>query len=706
MSLTLDQKVAKFTSIMKNAGYLNMNHYTIKSLLEIPDIQEFFDWFLLNVNEGWMITREQMFRFKDKMAKGQVIWDLNRLVATKKIIEENDNFQYHEIIKQNEQMEKELELLTQQFEMRQKQQQMINQKLECLKSTQCQLESTGAKLEKKINYKKKLLNTINQNVNKSLIEFQVKVESEEKFNQKISTDLNEIEMSMDNYIHRERLFMSAIEENMFIEFDYNYLGIPNRFQTIENILLDKLNHKVAREMENEHRMNLKYDNIEKVIKLMHGKYPELMASWFKSKVAAKVDHCFLNEMKTIIERKNEFFEFTQEQLNQNSQYRQMIESRINQNYSNATNLKKQLDITGENIVKIVSAVANLKTEKLVQYDMDKKQIDLHLFFNKQEKLLRLLKSQNSRLKLVDHLESFKLVELQSYQRLMEDLISSKSMFFSGFVSKCNSSVLASSSFYSNSNVTNVNTNNENNNSFFSTSFSASMANLLSSTAFQVSSPTKFNQTALFSLKNGNKMSNSMSLGTFQSNKASDSQELVHILNKFLILVLTRLQVDENTQKLIKLKHNVSINFGENLETFSCLYEAVNESLSLINAVNIRPSFQNLYNAIQEGIGYLYEKDQAISNNAMQYSMHKYDLSEIKIKTSKFLEQPLSTLKKEREDIEFQFGKLYKSINAFKSLLSSNKLERLKRELFVIFFINPQNIHNLVDMLNSIWAALF
>ena len=110
----------------------------------------------------------------------------------------------------------------------------------------------------------------------------------------------------------------------------------------------------------------------------------------------------------------------------------MIESRINQNYSNATNLKKQLDITGENIVKIVSAVANLKTEKLVQYDMDKKQIDLHLFFNKQEKLLRLLKSQNSRLKLVDHLESFKLVELQSYQRLMEDLISSKSMFFSGF----------------------------------------------------------------------------------------------------------------------------------------------------------------------------------------------------------------------------------------------------------------------------------
>ena len=40
MSLTLDQKVAKFTSIMKNAGYLNMNHYTIKSLLEIPESWE------------------------------------------------------------------------------------------------------------------------------------------------------------------------------------------------------------------------------------------------------------------------------------------------------------------------------------------------------------------------------------------------------------------------------------------------------------------------------------------------------------------------------------------------------------------------------------------------------------------------------------------------------------------------------------------
>ena len=48
-------------------------------------------------------------------------------------------------------------------------------------------------------------------------------------------------------------------------------------------------------------------------------------------------------------------------------------------------------------------VSDLKLEKLLQCDIDQRQIELSLFLNKQEKLARLISSQTSRVKLLDRL---------------------------------------------------------------------------------------------------------------------------------------------------------------------------------------------------------------------------------------------------------------------------------------------------------------
>jgi hypothetical protein len=515
------------------------------------------------------------------------------------------------------------------------------------------------------------------------------------------------------------MFLNTIKDYSFAEFDYiNNLENAKKNQKEKRILkpvdtnkinLEEFDDKMTisntdKPQTTENSQKLKYEQLEKVISLMHNKYPQLMAAWFRSQVAFKLDYSILSEMKRILERKHEFFEFTQEQLEQSPACRQLLEKRINQNYSQSTHLKDQLALFGNQIESSVTMLSNLKAQKLIQYDMDKKHIELSLFLNKQDKLLRFLSSQSSRLKLLDKLECMKLNNIEEFKQVLEELIVEKSLFFSN--GKHNSSVLASSSFF----LSNANTNANNNNSFFSTSFSASMANMLSSTIFpgQNSPPnasvTSLSPKALMPRKMLN--SNSLNGITAQhshkqpmSLRTADSSEIMHIFNKFLILILSRLQSDEAMQDLIKFKNQVSVNFSDNLQLFLNLYETAHENLKLINTVNVRQNFQNLYHVIEKSIEYLYEEDNDCSSGASAYSIHRYDLSKIKIRTAKFLLEPLANLDKQREEIEVQFLKLLKMINSYKNFLASNQLERLKRELFVIFLLKPHLIESIVDNLN-------
>lgn len=83
--------------------------------------------------------------------------------------------------------------------------------------------------------------------------------------------------------------------------------------------------------------------------------------------------------------------------------RDSIQSRIAQNQTRVSSLKEEMDELNNQFGQYIQTLSDQKLEKLVQYDMDQRQIELGLFLNKQEKLSRLIASQSSRVNLLDHL---------------------------------------------------------------------------------------------------------------------------------------------------------------------------------------------------------------------------------------------------------------------------------------------------------------
>ncbi len=144
MNLTLDEKVQAFSNIMKSVAYPeNINAFTIRSLIEIPDLKEFFNWFLTNVNEKWLLTSEQKFWFKEKEAKGQVVYDLDKLVNTNKMIQGDQHVHKEDIDAENELLQAEIQMLTAQLEFKQKQRSMLNEELASLKKVQVNFIKAG-----------------------------------------------------------------------------------------------------------------------------------------------------------------------------------------------------------------------------------------------------------------------------------------------------------------------------------------------------------------------------------------------------------------------------------------------------------------------------------------------------------------------------------------------------------------------------------
>ncbi len=117
------------------------------------------------------------------------------------------------------------------------------------------------------------------------------------------------------------------------------------------------------------------------------------------------------------------------------------------------------------------------------------------------------------------------------------------------------------------------------------------------------------------------------------------------------------------------------------------------------AANICQSYNDLHALIEKSIEYCYEKDNTLTANP--YLTLKYNFSDIKLATAKFLEEPLNKFNRLHEELEGQVINLLKVINTERSLLNSNSLEVLKRNLFVYFINKPQFIESIVLNLNQI-----
>ncbi len=578
MSSLTDQKIEKFTTILKSLGYSkNVNYNAIKAVIETPELKSFFDWFNTHANDEenlWLITNEQLELFQHKVSKGQVIWDLNKLVETNNLINnsfdavqsEHQQDDYENITtdtdleSENKLIEKEIQLLSEQLTNKRSRKDFLSQKLISLKSEQTNIDLMTVKLDKKMTSCN--LVTISQSIETCLNKFQDLIGTDEKYQTQINNDLNKIESNLNEYLTNEKCLFDQLLNKMFLKFEYDHieksikLTESNEIKNILN-LTKSTESKVAGDILN----NINYDKIEKILKQCVKYYPKLVQDWFMAKVKLEIDKCENREMHKILENKSEFFEYSQSQLEQDTQLRSNLEQKTKQILDKHHTLIKQIESTNKRAVSLLDKYSNLKSTKIIENDMKKKQIELNLFLNKQDKLCAFLENQLARLELVNGHLVEKLNEMNSFKHLLLELIKQKSNFRSTTNNKSNNN---------NINLSNM-----------------SFTNLLSSTS--ISTPTKMTNPRL----------NNVSMIS-----ESTSMTFIHLINQLLISILTSFKTDKLSQKYIKLNKPVSVCFSENLNAFFDVYESICLNIEKTQSNNHSITV-DLMQLIDASIRYLY-----------------------------------------------------------------------------------------------------
>ena len=175
---------------------------------------------------------------------------------------------------------------------------------------------------------------------------------------------------------------------------------------------------------------------------------------------------------------------------------------------------------------------------------------------------------------------------------------------------------------------------------------------------------------------------SMSLSTRKiqpkSQHASNSNEKFYrIINQLLIIYLTKLNVRCNNLK-------VSIHLNENLTLIvdiykKCLTEAKKARVST------KKDLALFYKQINETVQYLYGSTS--------------DLSKIGINMKLVNSNERKQLDDNINEIQNLFySNIFQPYNYKKSILENNKLEKIKRNFFIDFYLSPQNVSNIIESL--------
>ncbi len=174
------------------------------------------------------------------------------------------------------------------------------------------------------------------------------------------------------------------------------------------------------------------------------------------------------------------------------------------------------------------------------------------------------------------------------------------------------------------------------------------------------------------------MSYSSSL-TFSSIQISNNQndKFYHIMNQLLIVYLTKL-----SKCFIDV--NVSIKLNENLLSLVDLHKKYLVEEKKRNSSN-RSDLANFYEKINKAVNIFYG-----STN---------DLSKININMKLVDSKETRQLNEKMNEIQNLFcSKIYKIYSSRNSILNNSKLEKIKRNFFIDFYLNPQNVSTIIQNL--------
>ena len=314
-----ETKGEKFYNILKSLGCSETERSTPQNfqyLFDLKETKDFFEWFINNVDESCTLTQDELARFNEKLAKGQVVFDTDKLEKLNGLINSNqtdsdpklnklcvenleedddyliqdfDDVDYNDaesLRRNNERMGKELEMLNKQIEMKKFCRNSLNQNLLSQNERKTSDDALRIELDEQIEAKKKNSKILNQDLNKTLIEFQSKLSDEEKLikhNKFFSLQDPDVQSSLENYMANEQQLLNEINELMSLEIDLN---------SIKN--LDK-------------KLEKNEDTTQSEIKIMLNTYPKLLEVLFDAKIKTEYDISYINELAKIIDNKSEFF---------------------------------------------------------------------------------------------------------------------------------------------------------------------------------------------------------------------------------------------------------------------------------------------------------------------------------------------------------------------------------------------------------------
>ena len=687
----------KFFNILKKTGYTGCEKLSPKNfeyLFSIPDTSAFFNWFINNVDENCLLNKEELEKFKQKVANNQVIYDLHRLEELNSIInpssvqngvtlnsssksyleklsEKLNNEEFNETNVENdvdamkreiEFQERELLTLNKEIEFQSFQKKKLSEKVLSQKAKKCSSENLRDETTNDFESVKKASKQSLQCLNKNLFEFQALFSDEEKLVKENNLfNLKEEEGCVKTYVSGERDLLNTVQEIINTEIDTD---------NIMNFPLIEVN-KEANEND---------EKLRNELYLINKCYPQLLSKYINCKIEMEIQKMFYDLMEKIYENPSEFFQFN---FNESQPCAEMITSERKL----FVLTDRQFQIIQESIARYVASTEKInatcrsysislndKTSKysrlrilnLFQRNVIKKELDLRLTLIKQERSIRLMQNQKTRIEFLKKFQNEKLAKVEMLKVSFEEMIERGNAIVS-LLSNMSKKQSLSQTQLTTSNIS---------------------SNFLSSTMIAVNQ----NNTSMFIGSPQNRLREKSRFmpypsPSFSFNDFNGTEESVHVnlLNQVLIQILKNLQTD--FANLITLKKTVSIDFNDNMANFAHVLNSVN-NLCEHKRKQWLTKNKNVDNLLELSMEYLYDKDD--------------NFNKINMKMPKYLGDMLKKLNEKSTDIKSLYiEKIFKPYSNYTQQLERNGLIQLKRKFFVHFFnYDGDKINHIMEQLNG------
>ena len=697
----------KFFNILKKTGYTGCEKLSAKNfeyLFSIPDTSAFFNWFVNNVDENCLLTKEELERFNQKVANNQVIYDLDRLEGLNNVInpniaqnsdklssssknhleklaeklnddereEKNVENDVEAMKREIEYQERELKTLNKQIEFQSFQKKQLSEKLLSHKAKKSANEILKDETTNDFENIKKASKQSLQSLNKNLYEFQVLFGDDDKLVKENNLfNLNEEDACVKEYVNEERDLLKSAQTIIDIEVDVdNLANFPSNKGHVE---VNESNEKFRDELY-----------------LISKCYPKLILKYINAKIEMEIQKNFYNVMMKIYENPSEFFQFN---FNESQPCSEMTTSERKLLVLS----DRQCQLIQENMAKFDSSTEkinascrsysdclNEKTNKysrlsilnLFQRNVVKKELNVRLTLIKQDKIMRLMNNQKTRIEFFKQFQNAKLNKIEILKVTFEEMIARGNALVSLL------SNMSKQKSLSQTQLASLSISNSSSNFLSSTMIAANQNNTcnnLTNTSMFLGSPqNRFRDKSRFPPYTAASCS-------FTDFNVAEESVHVNLLNQVLIQILKHVQSD--FEHLVALKKPVSIDFNDNLANFVHLINSVDNLCDHKKKQWLAKS-KHVNNLLNLSMEYLYDKED--------------NLNKINMKMPKYLEEMLKKCSEKSNEIKCLYvEKIFKPYSNYIQQMERNKLIQLKRKFFIHFYnYDVEKINHIMEQLNG------